>query len=47
MFTMTNGIGAIKERKFMQSINITSKAKEYILKSGDTITLEPIHARLC
>lgn len=31
----------------MLTINITTKAKKFILKSGDAITLEPVHARIC
>ncbi len=31
----------------MLIFNITDKAREYILKYGDAITLEPVHARVC
>lgn len=36
-----------KGDEIMQTISITPKAKEFILKSGNTITLEPVHARVC
>lgn len=31
----------------MLLINITDKAKKYILKTGDVITLELVHAPIC